>query len=77
MPKLTQRTVDITKGPDRGKLIIRDSELKGFGLSVSSVSKSYIVDCRVNGIKRRVTVGRAELLSLDEARAKARSCSAK
>jgi integrase len=72
MQKLTQRTVDITKGPDRGKLIIRDSELKGFGLSVSSVSKSYIVDCRVNGIKRRVTVGRAELLSLDEGRAKAR-----
>lgn len=72
MQKLTQKISDITKAPQKGKLIIRDSELKGFGLSVSSRSKSYFVECRVNGLKRRATVGRADLMTLEEARLKGR-----
>ncbi len=68
MQKLTQKIIDITKTPPQGKLIIRDSELKGFGLSVSSRSKSYFVECRVNGLKRRATVGRADLMTLEDAR---------
>lgn len=72
MHKLSQRIVDITMAPEKGKLLVRDSELKGFGLSVSARSKSYFVECRVNGTKRRVTVGRADLLTLEEARIKGR-----
>jgi integrase len=68
MQKLTQKISDITKAPQKGKLIIRDSEVKGFGLSVSSRSKSYFVECRVNGLKRRATVGRADLMTLEDAR---------
>ncbi len=34
MPKLTQRISDTTIGPASGQLIIRDEELKGFGLRV-------------------------------------------
>ncbi len=72
MQKLTQKVVDITKTPPQGKLIIRDSEVKGFGLSVSSRSKSYFVECRVNGLKRRATVGRADLMTLEDARIEGR-----
>ena len=72
MERLTQKVVDTTKPTGQGKLLIRDSELKGFGLGVSGRSKSYFVECRVNGMKRRTTVGRADLITLEDARAKAR-----
>jgi len=72
MPKLTQRISDTTIAPASGQLIIRDEELKGFGLRITPQKKTYIVDSRVNGVKRRVTIGRCDLLSLEEARLKAR-----
>ena len=73
MPKLTQKMSDTTEHPaPGGQLIIRDEELKGFGLRITQGAKSYFVERRVNGTKRRVTIGRADLLSLEEARLKAR-----
>ena len=72
MPKLTQRISDTTIAPASGQLIIRDEELKGFGLRVTPQKKTYIVDSRVNGVRRRVTIGRCDLLTLEEARLKAR-----
>ena len=72
MPKLTQRISDTTIAPASGQLIIRDEELKGFGLRITPQKRTYIVDSRVNGVRRRVTIGRCDLLSLEEARLKAR-----
>jgi len=73
MPKLTQKMSDTTPHPaPGGQLIVRDEELKGFGLRITQGAKSYFVERRVNGTKRRVTIGRADLLSLEEARLKAR-----
>jgi len=62
---------DITK-PDRGQKIYRDSELKGFGLRVTPGSMSYIVESRVNGKSRSVTIGRCEDMTPEQARREAR-----
>ncbi|CAN5139057.1 hypothetical protein BH10CYA1_BH10CYA1_58420 [soil metagenome] len=72
MAKLTQRISDTTTPPATGKELIRDDDLRGFGLSVTKRSKTYFVECRVNGKQRRATVGRADLLTLEEARVKGR-----
>lgn len=50
-----------------------DAGLAGFGVRVTAGSKVYVCQARVNGRTRRVTVGRADLLTLDEARKHARA----
>ncbi len=71
MKKLTQKLVDSVVLPRQKCVILRDTELKGFGLRVSPNSRSYVVEARVNGKSKRLTVGRADLLSVEEARNKA------
>ncbi len=51
--------------------MIWDDRLKGFGVKVSRSVKSYIVNYRVDGRERRVTIGRVGELSLKEARLRA------
>lgn len=72
MPKLTKRFIEskITR-PPRGQIIFRDSELRGFALRVTSGSMSYIVECRVNGVNRRITIGPHGPLTPDQARKEA------
>jgi len=66
---LTQDFVDNVVHARSGQQIIhRDKKLIGFGLRVSPGSKSFIAETRVNGIARRVTIGRADLFSVEEAR---------
>jgi hypothetical protein len=72
MPNLTQRIIDTTKHPEQGQVIYRDSELTGFAMRVTPGAKSYIVESRVNGVKRRFTIGRCDLMSLEDARKRAR-----
>ncbi len=72
MPKISDKLMsDITK-PDRGQKIYRDSELKGFGLRVTPGSMSYIVESRVNGSSRRVTIGKCDEMTPEKARREAR-----
>lgn len=77
--KLTERSVAAArpatatsrKGAPCAKLYL-DTELRGFGLSVSAGgSKSYLVMRRVNGKQERHVFGHASELSVAEARAKA------
>jgi hypothetical protein len=62
---------DITK-PESGQKIYRDSELKGFGLRVTPGSMSYIVESRVNGSSRRVTISKCDEMTPEQARREAR-----
>jgi hypothetical protein len=72
MPKLTAKFVESIACPlDDPVMIVRDTELKGFGLRVTPKSKSYVAESRVNGKSKRLTLGRADLISVDEARKKA------
>lgn len=72
MPKLTQKTVDNKTHPKTGQILVRDDEIIGFGLRVSQATKAYFVESRVNGKARRVTLGRADRMSIEEARQEAR-----
>lgn len=71
--KLTKRTVDAIKASGRPELVW-DTELKGFGLSVSRTgAKSFVVQYRTgggrSGIARRLSIGRYGALTVEEARA--------
>ncbi|MDR7040693.1 integrase, partial [Methylobacterium sp. BE186] len=73
--KLTRASIDRLPAPDpsgRQRLLF-DAELKGFGVLISgkTEAKSYVVQRDVNGKTRRITVGRTNVLSLEEARRKA------
>lgn len=58
MPKLTLKFIESKiQPPERGQIIYRDDLLRGFALRVTPGSMSYVVECRVNGISRRITIG--------------------
>jgi len=68
--KLTKTVVDRAGHTGAGnQTIYKDTELAGFGLRVSSGGvKSYVVEYRHGGRKRRVTLGRHGPLTVDQAR---------
>jgi integrase len=47
---------------------IWDTDLKGFGVRVTEGAVSYVVDFRVDGKRRRVSLGGVGLMSLEQAR---------
>jgi hypothetical protein len=71
MPAITDRFTADIRSPLKGQLIYRDDQLTGFGLRVTPKSKSYVVECKVNGTTRRVTLGRSGSIRADEARLQA------
>jgi hypothetical protein len=68
---ITKDFVENAIAPTRGQIIYRDARLIGFGLRLTAGSKSFVAEKRVNGKLRRVTIGRADLLTVEEARARA------
>jgi integrase len=78
MPRLTKTFIDTIESPslkDNGKpaqVFYRDSSLVGFGLYVmSSGTKTYFVETRVNGKVKRIRIGRYGQLTPDQARKQA------
>src|SRR5712671_3762636 len=59
--KLTKSVVEKLPAPAAGQEIYRDSELKGFGLRVTSGgARTYVVEKRIGGKVKRVKIGRAD-----------------
>ena len=72
MPKLTKTFVSNAKPPDKGQIIYRDTAFVGLGLRVTPAGcKSYVVEGRVNGVFRRITLGRENQMTPTAARKKA------
>lgn len=71
MPKLTNFFVSTLPFPEKGQVFYRDSSLPGFGLRVTPTKRTYIVEARVNGILRRITLGDQSKMTATIARAKA------
>lgn len=70
--KLTKLIVDKTAVPSTGQLILRDTELKGFGLRVTAGgAKSFIMEKRIKGRVRRLTIGRYPGITAEQARKEA------
>jgi Arm DNA-binding domain len=73
MPKITAKFIESgVTFPTTGQLIIRDDELKGFGLRVTKGRITFVAECWAHGKRRRVTLGRYGSMTPDEARKEAR-----
>ena len=65
-------TVSFPAGAAVRELLVWDESERGFGLRITSTgAKAYIFQGRVAGKPRRVTIGKADAISLAEARAEA------
>lgn len=72
MPKLTKRIVDGAK-PKGRDFFMWDSEMPGFGLRVfASGRRSYVIQYKLSGRTRRMSLGAHGVLTPEEARTKAR-----
>ncbi len=73
MPNLnfTKRTIEAIPSPRSGQVLYRDTNLRGFGVRVGTQSKVFFVEGQVNRRTKRVSIGRADVLSIDVARKKA------
>ena len=70
--KLTKSVVEKLPVPDAGQEIYRDRELKGLGVRVTGGgTKTYIVEKRIGRKVKRVTLGKSNVLSAEEARKRA------
>ena len=71
MPRklLSNASVDALEVPQTGQRLVWDSRLSGFGVRLSAAGKRvYIAQGRANGRTVRITIGRADHLSCDQAR---------
>ncbi|RTL42400.1 MAG: DUF4102 domain-containing protein [Candidatus Melainabacteria bacterium] len=69
LPRLTAKFIDENvRRPCQGQKIIRDDDLKGFGLRVTKGSMSWIAEVRVDGKLKRLTLGKYELMAPEQAR---------
>ena len=71
--RLTDAIARRAELPKRPQVFLWDSDTKGFALRVTSAgAKSFILDYRVSGRQRRITIGRYPDWSVSAARAEAR-----
>ncbi|MCH8135838.1 MAG: integrase family protein [Proteobacteria bacterium] len=67
--RLSKTIVENAPIPERGQTFIRDIDLKGFALRItSSGTRSYIIEKRIEGRNRRYTLGRHGELTTVQAR---------
>ncbi len=73
--RLIKTIIDkIEPTPDRDQVFYRDEQLKGFALRVSARGvKSFVVEKRINGRVKRMTLGKYGNLTVESARKEALS----
>lgn len=69
--KLKKDVIESTALPGKGQIFLWDDELKGFGVRLTPSARTYIVQARVSGKTRRVTLGKHGVLTTQEARKRA------
>lgn len=70
--KITKSYVDKLSTPATGQAFVRDMELKGFAVRITSTgAKSFILEKRIDGKVKRVTLGRYPELTVEQARKEA------
>lgn len=70
--KLTKTNVDRAPNPARGQAFLRDTELKGFALRITPNGvRSFVVEKRIEGRVRRITLARFGELTCEQARREA------
>jgi len=69
--ELKKDVIESTELPAKGQVFLWDDELKGFGVRLTPNARTYIVQARVKGKTRRVTLGKHGVLTLQQARKRA------
>lgn len=67
----TKRSIAALPHPEKGQSLYRDAVLRGLGLRVGAQSKVFYVEGQVHHRTKRVTIGRADVISVDTARKRA------
>jgi integrase len=71
---LSSASVAALEAPQAGQTLVWDTKLQGFGVRVTSLGKRvYVAQARANGRTVRVTLGRADHLSCEQARTLAKA----
>ena len=73
--QITKKVIESISTPDTRELLLRDTELKGFGIRISpSGTKTFFAEgfFKPKGVGKRLSLGRYPVISIDEARLKAR-----
>ena len=70
--RLTKTAVERLPLPETGQKLVWDDVLKGFGVRLTRGSRSYVVESRVDGRTRRVTLGAHGVLTAEQARTRAK-----
>jgi hypothetical protein len=70
--KLTKRIIDAIPYPVSGQVFVRDHETRGFALRVTHGSKTFVLEKKIHGKKRRISIGRFGDLTVEQARNLAR-----
>ena len=71
MPILTHKLVEKTPCPETGQTFLRDDSLAGFGVRLTQGSKTFILERRILGRNRRMTIGPFGPLTVEMARKRA------
>jgi Arm DNA-binding domain len=74
MSKLTKRAVDALETPKRDQTFLWDGEFRGFGVrAIPSGLKTFVLQYRnAEGRSRRIMIGRFGVLTVEQARDKAK-----
>ncbi len=73
--RFTDRTIAALPAPSNGQKLYSDDTLPGFGLRIGSQTKTFVLT--LGDDRRRITIGRYPIVSLAQAREKARNILAK
>ncbi len=68
MIKLTKKTIDAAPYPEQGQVFLRDGEVTGLALRITSGAKVFVLEKKIHGRARRFTLGRYGALTVDAAR---------
>src|SRR5580704_3479413 len=71
MPKAkltTKAAVEELPNPKQGQPIYWCTDLRGFGVRVGARDKAFVLERRINGVSRRMTLGKYGTVSLQKAR---------
>lgn len=69
--RITKRVVDKATCPTTGQFFLRDTDLAGFGVRLTRGQKTFILEKRMRGRVRRMTIGAYGPLTVEQARSKA------
>ena len=73
--RITKKIIESISTPDTRELLFRDTELKGFGVRISpSGTKTFFAEgfYKPKGVGKRLSLGRYPVISIGEARIKAK-----